>query len=110
MQLFIHVVAFRSNSNAQQNIPTVAKALLCKPSWQRTDEDLQVIFKAIENLMIFKKFPMLVKQELTRSLQYEAFEDGRIIIQQGNLTFNTASKHSNVRIAKKNCKTSTEEC
>ena len=78
-------LAFRCNTNAQQNLSKEAKFLLCLPSWKRKEDDLKLLNKAIENLTLFKKFQPVVKKELAKSLHYECFEDGRIIIQQGML-------------------------
>jgi len=46
-----------------------------------------MVHKAIDKLTLFKKFPPIVKRELAKSLHFECFEDGRIIIQQGKYRF-----------------------
>jgi len=76
--------AFRCNTNAEQILSKEAKLLLCHAPWKRSEKDIKFIYKALDGLTLFKKFSPIIKRELAKSLNFECFEDGRIIIQQGH--------------------------
>ena len=79
--------AFSAATNKGNGLSQMAKTLLTKPTHLRHMEDLDQIYKIVESLTVFRKFPSIVKKELCKFLFYESFSDGRIIIQQGHIGF-----------------------
>ena len=86
--LTFNVNAFRPEVQSCGGLSTRAKAILIKPSWTRSDEDLKFLHQFTLKLKCFDRYPVYVRKELARVLYYEAFEAGRVVIRQGDLGFN----------------------
>lgn len=86
--LTFNVNAFRPEVQSCGGLSTRAKAILMKPSWSRSEEDLKFLHQFTLKLKCFDRYPVYVRKELARVLYYEAFEAGRVIIRQGDLGFN----------------------
>lgn len=59
------------------------KKTLKLPSWNRPDEEIEVILQVVKKLKCFDRYPMHVKRELAKVLYYDKFEKGRVVIKQG---------------------------
>ena len=83
-----NLIAFnRSNfkiCHSPQNYltPKVRHALQKQP-WSRTDDEVRGIVKLMNQLTSFSKYASSVKYELAKIIHYEAYEDGRVILQEG---------------------------
>ena len=64
-------------------MPPSIKKTLRKLSWNRTDEEIEVVLQVVKKLKCFDRYPMYVKRELARVLYYDMFEKGRVVIKQG---------------------------
>ena len=62
--------------------PSVKKTLRTL-SWNRTDEEIEVVLQVVKKLKCFDRYPMYVKRELAKVLYYDMFEKGRVVIKQG---------------------------
>lgn len=52
-------------------------------SWNRTEEDIEVILQVVKKLKCFDRYPMYLKRELAKVIYYDVFEKGRVVIKQG---------------------------
>ncbi|XP_070537490.1 cyclic nucleotide-binding domain-containing protein 2-like [Ptychodera flava] len=75
--------AFKANIQSVQDLSEDVKRLLQVQSWNRTDKDVNRLFSIVKRLKCFDKYPSVVKKELSRVLYYETFEEGRVVVQQG---------------------------
>lgn len=85
--LTFNVNAFRPDVQACGGLSLRAKNILSKPSWCRTDAELQFLHRITLQLKCFERYPVYVRKELARVLCYESFEKGRVIIRQGDIGF-----------------------
>ncbi|KAK3731497.1 hypothetical protein QZH41_000320 [Actinostola sp. cb2023] len=58
-----------------------------KPPWMRTTANLKVFASIVDKLKSFAKYPQIVRQELSKIVFYECFENGRVIVRQGDVGF-----------------------
>ena len=63
------------------------KIILTKPSWFRNDEELEIVRRFVMKLACFSRYSLYVRQELAHVLFYEVFEQGRVVIRQGDIGF-----------------------
>ena len=86
--LTFNVNAFKPEIQSWEGLSPKAKAILVKPSWLRTDDELKFLHRFTIRLKCFDRYPMYVRKELARVLCYESFEKGRVVIRQGDIGFN----------------------
>ena len=86
--LTFNVNAFKPEIQSWEGLSQKAKAILVKPSWLRTDDELKFLHRFTIRLKCFDRYPMYVRKELARVLHYESFEKGRVVIRQGDIGFN----------------------
>ena len=83
-----NVNAFKPEIQSWEGLSPKAKAILVKPSWMRTEDELKFLHRFTIRLKCFDRYPMYVRKELARVLYYESFEKGRVVIRQGDIGFN----------------------
>ena len=54
-------------------------------SFNRTNEDVEIVLQIVKKLKCFDRYPMYVKRELAKVLYYDCFNRGRVVIKQGKL-------------------------
>ena len=86
--LTFNVNAFKPEIQSWEGLSPKAKAILVKPSWLRTDNELKFLHRFTIRLKCFDRYPMYVRKELARVLCYESFDKGRVVIRQGDIGFN----------------------
>lgn len=86
--LTFDVNAFRPEVQSCGGLSPQAKAILMKPSWCRSEEEIKFLHQFTLRLKCFDRYPVYVRKELARVLYYEAFEKGRVVIRQGDCGFN----------------------
>ena len=86
--LTFNVNAFKPEIQSWEGLSPKAKAILVKPSWLRTEDELKFLHRFTIRLKCFDRYPMYVRKELARVLYYESFEKGRVVIRQGDIGFN----------------------
>lgn len=86
--LTFNVNAFKPEIQSWEGLSPKAKAILVKPSWLRTEDELKFLHRFTIRLKCFDRYPMYVRKELARVLYYESFEQGRVVIRQGDIGFN----------------------
>ena len=86
--LTFNVNAFKPEIQSWEGLSLKAKAILIKPSWLRTEDELKFLHRFTIRLKCFDRYPMYVRKELARVLYYESFEKGRVVIRQGDIGFN----------------------
>lgn len=86
--LTFNVNAFRPEVQSCSKLSLKAKAILRKPSWARSEEDLKFLHRFTTRLKCFDRYSVYVRKELARVLYFEAFEKGRVVIRQGDIGFN----------------------
>ncbi|CAH3175808.1 unnamed protein product, partial [Porites evermanni] len=83
-RLSFNVNAFKPHVQSCGSLPPSIKKTLRKLSWNRTDEEIEVVLQVVKKLKCFDRYPMYVKRELARVLYYDMFEKGRVVIKQGH--------------------------
>ena len=86
--LTFNVNAFKPEIQSWDGLSPKAKAILVKPSWLRTEDELKFLHRFTIRLKCFDRYPMYVRKELARVLYYESFDVGRVVIRQGDIGFN----------------------
>ena len=86
--LTFDVNAFRPEVQSCGGLSPQAKAILMKPSWCRSEEEIKFLHQFTLRLKCFDRYPVYVRRELARVLYYEAFEKERVVIRQGDCGFN----------------------
>lgn len=86
--LTFNVNAFKPEIQSWEGLSPKAKAILVKPSWLRTEDELKFLHRFTIRLKCFDRYPMYVRKELARVLYYESFDKGRVVIRQGDIGFN----------------------
>ena len=86
--LTFNVNAFKPEIQSWEGLSPKAKAILVKPSWLRTEDELRFLHRFTIRLKCFDRYPVYVRKELARVLYYESFEKGRVVIRQGDIGFN----------------------
>ncbi|XP_052791973.1 uncharacterized protein LOC128226121 [Mya arenaria] len=61
-----------------------ARHALRKDGPDRTDADARVLMDVMMRLPMFAKYPKSVRHDLTRTMWYDDFQDGRVILRQGD--------------------------
>ena len=85
--LTFNVNSFRPDVQACRGLPDLAKSILMKPSWARTEDDVKFLHVFTMRLKWFDKYSLYVRKELSRILYYEAYEAGRVLVRQGDPGF-----------------------
>ena len=78
-------LAFKPHVQSCGFLSPYVKKTLRKLSWNRTDEEIEVVLQVVKKLKCFDRYPMYVKRELAKVLYYDMFETGRVVIKQGML-------------------------
>lgn len=86
--LTFNVNAFKPEIQSWEGLSPKAKAILVKPSWMRTEDELRFLHRFTIRLKCFDRYPIYVRKELARVLCYESFDKGRVVIRQGDIGFN----------------------
>ena len=86
--LTFNINAFKPETQSCEALTPKAKAILKKPSWLRTEEELQFLHRFTIQLKCFDRYPVYVRRELAQILYYDAFEKDRVVIRQGDVGFN----------------------
>ncbi len=86
--LTFNLNAFKPEVQSCGTLNPRAKAILMKPSFNRTAEELAFLQRFTLKLKCFDRYPVYVRKELASVLYYEAFEKGRVVIRQGDTGFN----------------------
>ena len=55
-----------------------------QPSRMRTESEIKVVQKILYRLKCFDRYSLHVKQGLARVIDYDKFEDDRVIVRQGH--------------------------
>ncbi|XP_068760054.1 uncharacterized protein [Montipora capricornis] len=84
-RLSFNVNAFKRHVQSCGLIPSFVKKTLKTPSWNRTDDEIEVILQVVKKLKCFDRYPMYVKRELAKVVYYDKFEKGRVVIKQGHV-------------------------
>lgn len=61
-----------------------AKFLMTLEPWERSEADVDVIYRTVKRMKAFAKYSKQIKRELCRVVMLEQFGAGRIILQQGH--------------------------
>ncbi|KAH3838861.1 uncharacterized protein LOC127877364 [Dreissena polymorpha] len=61
-----------------------ARNALKKRACDRTQEDVRILTDLLSRLPVFMKYPASVRQDLSRSMWYDEFSNGRVIVKQGD--------------------------
>ena len=85
--LTFNVHAFRPEVQSCGGLSQRAKAILRKHSWARTEGDLKLLHRFTVRLKCFDRYPIYVRKDLASVLYYQAFENGRVVIRQGDIGF-----------------------
>lgn len=86
--LTFNVNAFRPDIQSFTGLTPNAKAILVKPSWLRSENELRYLYNFTVRLKCFDRYSVFIRKELTRVIYYEAFEKGRVVLRQGDMGFN----------------------
>ncbi|KAJ7381256.1 hypothetical protein OS493_001373 [Desmophyllum pertusum] len=84
-RLSFNVNAFKPHVQSCGFLSTFVKKTLRTLSWNRTDEEIEVVLQVVKKLKCFDRYPMYVKRELAKVLYYDMFEKGRVVIKQGHI-------------------------
>ncbi|CAH1791879.1 unnamed protein product [Owenia fusiformis] len=76
---------FRASNKSYGGISVRAKRILAKNALERSEGDLLHLRDVIDRLKCFEKYSRKIKHELARVIEYESFQEGRIILQQGHV-------------------------
>ena len=82
------VDAFKPDIQCWEGLSPHAKDILTKPSWLRTEDELKYLHRFSVWLKCLNRYPIYLRKELTRVLYYQAFDDARVMIRQGDFGFN----------------------
>ena len=82
--------AFKPHVQSCGSLSRSIKRTLRTLSWNRTDEEIEVVLQVVKKLKCFARYPMYVKRELARVLYYDMFEKGRVVIKQGKCLYDSA--------------------
>eukprot|EP00794_Sanderia_malayensis_P003049 gene3049-3511_t len=77
--------AFKAHIQACGRLSEEIKITLQKYSGHRTAEEVEAVGKLVRRLRCLDRYSPAVKKELGKILYYDSFEDGRLVIQQGQL-------------------------
>jgi len=76
--------AYKAHVQTCGNLSAEAIAILSKPSRMRNEEEIKVVQKILFRLKCFDRYSLHIKQGLARVIDYDKFEDGRLIVRQGH--------------------------
>lgn len=85
--LSFNVNAFKRDIEPKTGISSRVKAMLIKNGWERTEEELAVISWVLSCLKCFSRYSSYVKKELARIIAFESFENGRVVVRQGDIGY-----------------------
>ena len=81
--LTFNAKSFRSDVQ-YKSLSLRAKTILTQPTWLRTDEDLQYIYRYTIRLHCFSRYSAFVRKELAKVLYYEKIDRDHYVIRQGH--------------------------
>lgn len=85
--LTFNVDHFKPDTIACETLAMKAKAILVRPSWLRSEEDVKYLHRYMIRLNCLKKYPICVRKELSKCLLYEKFEKDRVVLRQGDMSY-----------------------
>lgn len=85
--LSFNVHAFKRDIKPKTGISSRVKAMLIKNGWQRTEEELTVISRVLSYLKCFSRYSSYVKKELAKIVAFDSFEQGRVVVRQGDIGY-----------------------
>ena len=86
--LSFNVHAFKRDIQPQSSgISGRVKSILVKNPWLRTPEELTKVYQVINHLKCFRRYSTYVKKELAKIVMFETFEQGRVVVRQGDVGF-----------------------
>ena len=85
--LSFNVHAFKRDIQPKTGISSRVKAMLIKNGWERTEEELTVIARVLSYLKCFSRYSSYVKKELAKIVTFQSFEQGRVVVRQGDIGF-----------------------
>ena len=83
-KLTFNLNQFRSHVQSCGKLSPQAVVILSKPSYLRSEAEVKQVQKIVYRLKCFDRYPLYVKQELSRVIYHDKFGDGRLIIRQGH--------------------------
>ncbi|KAL4230053.1 Cyclic nucleotide-binding domain-containing protein 2 [Mactra antiquata] len=83
LELSFDASAFKS-ALSYSGLTVRARKSLKKNPEDRTDEDARILMEVLLRLPMFIKYPVSVKQALVKMMWYDMFNDGRVIVKQGD--------------------------
>lgn len=86
-ELSFSVHAFKRDIQSKTGISRRVKAMLIKSGWERTEEELAVISQVLSSLKCFSRYSSCVLKELARKIAFESFEQGRVVVRQGDIGY-----------------------
>lgn len=95
------LAAFKPHVQSCGNLPIDVKRILRKLSFNRTEEEVEIVLQIAKKMKCFDRYPMYVKRELAKVLYYDEFDKGRIIIKQGKARQDNLFRK---RLRKRNCR------
>ena len=85
--LTFNVDHFRPDVMAFETLSMKAKAILVRPSWMRSEEDIKYLQRYVIRLNCLKKYPINVRVELSKCLLFEKLEKDQIVLRQGDMGY-----------------------
>jgi len=76
--------SYKSNIQTCGELSQQSIEILSKPYCMRSDKEIKIVQKILYRLKCFDRYSILVKKGLARVIDYDKFEDGRLIIKQGH--------------------------
>ena len=78
---------FKPDMVPYETLAMRAKAILVRPSWLRSEEDIKYLHRYVVRLNCLKRYSINVRVELSKYLLYEKFEKDRIVLRQGDIGY-----------------------
>jgi len=80
-----NVNAFRAGpSGTAASLAKKVRTLFSKSYLDRTDKDIDMLYPVVEQLNYFSCYSVSARREIARVLGYESYEDGRVIMREGD--------------------------
>lgn len=85
--LSFNVNAFKRDIQPKTGFSSQVKVMLIKNGWERTEEELAVISRVLSSLKCFSRYSSYVRKELAKIIAFESFENGRVVVRQGDIGY-----------------------
>ncbi|XP_064637922.1 uncharacterized protein LOC135494101 [Lineus longissimus] len=76
---------YKAQGRTYGGLTASTKKILLTNQDDRTEEDLEVLKRIVDRLKCFEKYSTKVRQEMARVVEYDSFDDGKVIIKQGHI-------------------------